>query len=196
MFTIFSTSKDHNQGKEAMAGCILVDFENLQVINRSHAYRNVYVHRRDSVSVAKLTRGEIEERVRLGLVTETEHGGDDHDDDEYQDTEEWEDMQTDEHIDDDNDDDNNQDSDDETFTFSKRRSSVNPINTIASPQGIHDNTRWSSVDFSNVETNRIKRDCQRLSVMTTTIAEDKEEVDENCARNGGMDFENGKRYRL
>jgi hypothetical protein len=39
VFTIFSTSKDHNQGNEAMAGCILVDFENLQVINRSHAYK-------------------------------------------------------------------------------------------------------------------------------------------------------------
>ena len=39
VFTIFSSSKDHNQGREAMAGCILVDFENLQVINRSHAYK-------------------------------------------------------------------------------------------------------------------------------------------------------------
>ena len=34
VFTVFSTSKDHNQGSQAMAGCILVDFEKMQVINR------------------------------------------------------------------------------------------------------------------------------------------------------------------
>jgi hypothetical protein len=69
VFTVFSTSKDHNQGSQAMAGCILVDFEKLQVINRSPAYKNQYVHRRDSVSLAALSEAEIEKRIRLGLVT-------------------------------------------------------------------------------------------------------------------------------
>ena len=31
VFTVFSTSKDHGQGKGAMCGCILVDFEKLLV---------------------------------------------------------------------------------------------------------------------------------------------------------------------
>ena len=37
VFTVFSTSQDHNQGSQAMAGCILVDNEQLHVINRSPA---------------------------------------------------------------------------------------------------------------------------------------------------------------
>lgn len=37
VFTVFSTSQDHNQGAQAMAGCILVDNDKLQVINRSPA---------------------------------------------------------------------------------------------------------------------------------------------------------------
>jgi diadenosine tetraphosphatase ApaH/serine/threonine PP2A family protein phosphatase len=37
VFTVFSTSQDHNQGSNAMAGCILVDSAKLQVINRSPA---------------------------------------------------------------------------------------------------------------------------------------------------------------
>ena len=40
VFTVFSTSKDHNQGNNAMAGCILVDNEKLQVINRSPACKS------------------------------------------------------------------------------------------------------------------------------------------------------------
>ncbi|CAN0418729.1 unnamed protein product, partial [Phaeothamnion confervicola] len=31
VFTVFSTSKDHGQGKGAMCGCILVDFDKIQV---------------------------------------------------------------------------------------------------------------------------------------------------------------------
>jgi len=69
VFTVFSTSKDHNQGDNAMAGCILVDQDRLQVINRSPAYKNQYVHRRDSMTVAALPPHEIENRMRLGLVT-------------------------------------------------------------------------------------------------------------------------------
>lgn len=68
VFTVFSTSKDHRQGSRAMAGCILVDFEKLQVINRSPKYLNKYVHRRTSLSLANCTWEEIEERKRLGLV--------------------------------------------------------------------------------------------------------------------------------
>ena len=51
-----------------MAGCILVDFDMIQVINRSPKYKNKYVHRRTSVSVASLTEEEMEERRRLGLI--------------------------------------------------------------------------------------------------------------------------------
>jgi len=69
VFTVFSTSKDHNQGSQAMAGCVLVDFDKLQVINRSPAYKNQYVHRRDSISLKSLSDAEIHQRMRLGLVT-------------------------------------------------------------------------------------------------------------------------------
>jgi hypothetical protein len=31
VFTVFSTSKDHLQGERAMAGCILVDNDKIQV---------------------------------------------------------------------------------------------------------------------------------------------------------------------
>ena len=31
VFTVFSTSKDHGQGRKAMAGCILVDVDKIQV---------------------------------------------------------------------------------------------------------------------------------------------------------------------
>ncbi|CAN0311922.1 unnamed protein product, partial [Ectocarpus fasciculatus] len=55
VFTVFSTSKDHGQGKGAMCGCILVDFEKLLVINRSSKYKNRYIHRRDSLSLAALS---------------------------------------------------------------------------------------------------------------------------------------------
>lgn len=72
VFTVFSTSKDHGQGNHAMAGCILVDCEEIQVINRSPAYRNRFVHRRDSVSLADMDADLIEEGVHLGLVMEDE----------------------------------------------------------------------------------------------------------------------------
>jgi diadenosine tetraphosphatase ApaH/serine/threonine PP2A family protein phosphatase len=59
VFTVFSTSKDHRQGEKAMAGCILVDNEKIQVINRSPKYKNRYVHRRTSMSVANLSAEEV-----------------------------------------------------------------------------------------------------------------------------------------
>jgi diadenosine tetraphosphatase ApaH/serine/threonine PP2A family protein phosphatase len=91
VFTVFSTSKDHNQGSQAMAGCILVDFDKLQVINRSPAYKNHYVHRRDSVSLATLSESEIEKRMRLGLVT-TDTASDDGEAEQQVEEEEWEDL--------------------------------------------------------------------------------------------------------
>jgi Calcineurin-like phosphoesterase len=93
VFTVFSTSQDHNQGSNAMAGCILVDNAKLQVINRSPACKlhsdcfiyfyftsshvfqphitdkNQYVHRRDSVSVTSLSEQEIQRRMQLGFIT-------------------------------------------------------------------------------------------------------------------------------
>lgn len=70
VFTVFSTSKDHGQGKGATCGCILVDFHRLLVINRSVKYKNKYVHRRDSVSLANLTIQELQAQVDLGLVVQ------------------------------------------------------------------------------------------------------------------------------
>jgi len=152
VFTIFSTSKDHNQGKEALAGCILVDFEKMQVINRSPAYRNQYVHRRDSVSVSKLSETEMEQRVHLGLVTEEMSEDEEEEDNEEEHDEEWEDI-VDDHDDDEEENENGtqgnevdteeDDSDDENFTFSHRKSSVDPIQTISSPPGSsHDKQFW------------------------------------------------------
>ena len=68
VFTVFSTSKDHRQGGRAMAGCILVDHDKIQVINRSHKYKNKYVHRRTSVSLENCSKEELEDRRKLGLV--------------------------------------------------------------------------------------------------------------------------------
>lgn len=91
VFTVFSTSKDHNQGSQAMAGCILVDFEKLQVINRSPAYKNQYVHRRDSMSLLTLSEKEIQNRMQLGLVT-TAPAPDSEEDEDGLEEDEWEDF--------------------------------------------------------------------------------------------------------
>jgi diadenosine tetraphosphatase ApaH/serine/threonine PP2A family protein phosphatase len=94
VFTVFSTSQDHNQGAHAMAGCLLVDNEKIQVINRSPAYKNQYVHRRDSVSVANLTVEELQKRMQLGLVTQSPPADDVADDEsESQMEEEWMDLE-------------------------------------------------------------------------------------------------------
>jgi hypothetical protein len=180
VFTVFSTSKDHNQGSEAMAGCILVDFERMQVINRSPAYRNQYVHRRDSISLSRLSEGEIEQRIKLGLVTPElgrEDGREDQDgmyDDEGEDYEEetWEDLEDEEEeIEEEGEDDFVDDEVDlqvvgggrgsdpgpgpipgegrrrsrsgDSAGSPKRRSSVDPHGTCASPAGgSHDNHAW------------------------------------------------------
>ena len=36
VFTVFSTSKDHRQGERAMAGCILIDSDQIQVALVTH----------------------------------------------------------------------------------------------------------------------------------------------------------------
>ena len=48
----------------------MVDFEKMKVINRSPAYKNKFVHRRDSVSLAGMTEAEIMQRAELGLGDE------------------------------------------------------------------------------------------------------------------------------
>ena len=92
VFTVFSTSQDHNQGSNAMAGCMLVDNDKLQVINRSPAYKNQYVHRRDSVSVMNLSQEELQKHIRLGLIRETPPLDDDSA------SEEWDDLDEDEEV--------------------------------------------------------------------------------------------------
>jgi len=96
VFTVFSTSQDHNQGSNAMAGCMLVDNDKLQVINRSPAYKNQYVHRRDSVSVMNLSETEMQKRIKLGLVREsTPQDDSDEEWDDFDDEEEEEDVELD-----------------------------------------------------------------------------------------------------
>ncbi|CAM9508427.1 unnamed protein product [Ectocarpus sp. 4 AP-2014] len=75
VFTVFSTSKDHGQGRGAMCGCILVNHDKLQVINRSVRYKNRYVHRRDSLSLANITLDEKEKLAKIGVVTDSYDDG-------------------------------------------------------------------------------------------------------------------------
>ena len=44
-----------------MAGCILVDVDKIQVINRSPAYKNKYVHRLASISLQNMSKEEVSE---------------------------------------------------------------------------------------------------------------------------------------
>jgi len=128
VFTVFSTSKDHNQGSKAMAGCILVDSEKLQIINRSPAYKNQYVHRRDSVSLANLTQYEIDAREKVGLVSsasadesEYEYEYEEEGDGEEEHYDQWEDMEDDE--------------DDDDHLGVRRTSAVDASLVVASPPG-------------------------------------------------------------
>jgi len=199
VFTVFSTSKDHNQGSGAMAGCILVDFEKMQVINRSPAYRNQYVHRRDSVSVAMLSEAEINQRIRLGLVTTMEENDleDDGDQDESEEEDcepdKWHDFdedkegepEDDDYFDSDSDEYEDDDAEEQSSCINdtERISAVNPEHTMASPPGSsHDNhehvcgvtatTFWDSIHTRNNLINR-------LSALNEDEEEDMEEGDEN-----------------
>lgn len=51
VFTVFSTSKDHGQGSDAMAGCLLVDFDQIQIINRSPVIQDSQIFHRNSISL-------------------------------------------------------------------------------------------------------------------------------------------------
>ena len=130
VFTVFSTSKDHNQGSQALAGCILVDGEKLQVINRSPAYKNQYVHRRDSVSLMSLTETEIAKRMRLGLVTTQQ-------DDDSEDEEEWDDLESEEE--------EQEQEEEQPYRFAQgRRASINL-------QSMAENYHDSSGDFDGMQ---------------------------------------------
>jgi hypothetical protein len=114
-----------------MAGCILIDFEKMQVINRSPAYRNQYVHRRDSVSLAMLSEAEIKERGKLGLIEG--YNEEEEEDGEFVE-EEWEEFEDDEMNTSREDVDSSLD-DNQYVVDDRRKSSVEPSRTIASPPG-------------------------------------------------------------
>lgn len=187
-----------------MAGCILIDFEKMQVINRSPAYRNQYVHRRDSVSLAMLSEAEIKERIAIGLI-EGHTGEEVEEEDEEFEEEEWEEFDEDdlntsrEEMD---------SSADEEYVFDERRkSSVEPSRTTTSPPGsTHDNhdfdmessgLKGKKIDFSGGESagRRKKRD---KNGRFDSIAE--EEEDEDSTVNGddsqdGQIFDDEENYQ-
>ena len=174
-----------------MAGCILIDFEKMQVINRSPAYKNQYVHRRDSVSIAMLSESEIQERAELGLITLDSRAEDDNDIEIEE--EEWEEFEEDDPI-------TIRDSgssDEEEYTFDEgRKSSVDPSMTITSPPGSsHDNHDVSMdgnmdmnprrIDYSGVDTvsRRGARGVQFAAISETN----EEDEDEESTVNGDDD---------
>jgi len=179
VFTVFSTSKDHNQGNNAMAGCILIDFEKMQVINRSPAYRNQYVHRRDSVSIAMLSEAEIAERVKLGLIT-SDPRDEEFEEEEFEEFEEEDDEEL-------------QDSsfeDEEYVIDDRRKSSVDPCGTRASPEkGSHDSHDYmmegndvsQRIDFSDGTGRKSKK-----RGGFDTIREDEEDDEESTVGDDDM----------
>lgn len=197
---VFSTSKDHNQGNNAMAGCILIDFEKMQVINRSPAYRNQYVHRRDSVSIAMLSEAEVAERVKLGLITADSHAEDD--EDQEVEEEEWEEFDE----DDPNTSRDYSSGDEADYVLDgRRKSSVDPSMTMASPpESSHDNHDVSmdgehyngkkanihpkKIDFSGVDSsNRRMNHLGGLKFTSISEANEEEEEDEESTVNGDED---------
>ncbi|KAL3941890.1 MAG: hypothetical protein SGBAC_003815 [Bacillariaceae sp.] len=153
VFTVFSTSKDHNQGSQALAGCILVDGEKLQVINRSPAYKNQYVHRRDSVSLNALSPNEISKRIKLGLISQ---------DDDESSEEEWDDFES-------SDEESEAEGENPVYAFSKerRRSSVN-LGEMAA--------RFNSEDWDSQHTSGfVSTSTRNLNALEEVIQEDEEE---------------------
>lgn len=174
VFTVFSTSKDHNQGSEAMAGCILVDFDKLQVINRSPAYKNHYVHRRGSVSLATLSESEIEKRMRLGLVTNEAV------DDDEEIEEEWEELE--EEV-------NEAEAMEESYVFDNER---RPSIDLARVNDQHDsldsmefNNSDSSLEFEPNKRHRSRK--PRVSAIHEEQAEDVE-IEEDDTVDGDESF--------
>jgi hypothetical protein len=180
--SVFSTSKDHNQGNNAMAGCILIDFEKMQVINRSPAYRNQYVHRRDSVSIAMLSEAEIKERVQLGLI----EGYTAEDAPDECEEEAWEEFDEDELNTSREDLDSSLEEEEEYVVDERRKSSVDPNRTMSSPEGTKDRNVFmvddsempsKKIDFDGVDTTmrRKKRDKGKFD----SIAEENGDSDED-----------------
>ena len=177
-----------------MAGCILIDFEKMQVINRSPAYRNQYVHRRDSVSIAMLSEAEVAERVQLGLITTDPR------EEEFE-QEEWEEFEEEEDDDEmDRTNDSSFDEDDEYVIDDRRKSSVDPCGTRASPEGCtHDSHDYfmegsdmpaQKIDFSGAgqaadSTNRRSKKRGGFS----TIREEDDDDEEESTVNGDDDME-------
>lgn len=116
-----------------MAGCILVDGEKLQVINRSPAYKNQYVHRRDSMSLATLSSSEIAKRMRLGLVTAPTVDSSDDD-------EEWDDFESSE-----GEDEVDLEEHQQKYTFAQnRRSSINLLQMNENYHDSQSNPDWEA----------------------------------------------------
>ena len=121
-----------------MAGCILVDNEKLQVINRSPAYKNQYIHRRDSISLQSLSDKEIDQRIKLGLVTLDEV--DDEDEEDVED-EQWDNIADEEY--------EVQEGEMEYVFDTRRASMVETHRTISSPLVLQRDT--SSLDLRRLD---------------------------------------------
>lgn len=180
-YRVFSTSKDHNQGNNAMAGCILIDFEKMQVINRSPAYRNQYVHRRDSVSLAMLSEAEIKERVQLGLIEG--YTAEDAEGEEENEEEEWEEFDEDPDGDMNSglDNDSSLEDDEEAYVVDERRkSSVEPTRTMSSPDrndGTNGGAVAKKIDYSvgvDDHVRRKKRDKGKFDAIAEEDDDDEE----------------------
>jgi hypothetical protein len=183
-YRVFSTSKDHNQGNNAMAGCILIDFEKMQVINRSPAYRNQYVHRRDSVSLAMLSEAEIKERVQLGLIEG--YTAEDAEGEEEYEEEEWEEFDEDPDGDMNRalDNDSSLEVDEEAYVVDERRkSSVEPTRTMSSPDrndgtnGVAVSSGAKKIDYSvgvDDHVRRKKRDKGKFDAIAEEDDDDEE----------------------
>lgn len=173
VFTVFSTSKDHNQGSQAMAGCILVDNDKLQVINRSPAYRNQYVHRRDSVSLATLPDAEIQKRMKLGLVTSSPRS-----DEEQEEEETWEDIEDDNNL---NGGEDLELSEPEEFRFAKnRRSSVDLSHMTGNIHDQETHTEWeveptAAATLNQLEPENKRQRSKQLGVVSSAIEERSDE---------------------
>lgn len=174
VFTVFSTSKDHNQGSQAMAGCILVDFEKLQVINRSPAYKNQYVHRRDSMSLLALSENEIQSRMQLGLVTSPPAQDSDEEDGVGED--EWEDFI----------DESDEDGEENYRLATNRRSSIDLNCTIESDA---DAPMMYSSSSLNLSSSQGLNSSMNLDEMATS------EVTGGSEGDLIVDFDSGKRKR-
>ena len=177
-----------------MAGCILIDFEKMQVINRSPAYRNQYIHRRDSVSLAMLSEAEIKERVQLGLI----EGYTGEEEEEFEE-EEWEEFDEDDLNTSREEIDSSVDEDEEYVLDDRRKSSVEPARTTASPpgstHGSHDfNVEESDmpakkIDFSGVDST-VRRKKRDKKGTFASIAEETAEDDEDEESTVNGDEEN------